>query len=252
MERILPPLQFVLLCLVVALGLAACSPRDQQREKDRAVRQAVVGIWSTDNSNKSSAILSYNPDGSYWASNTFGSGPSARGFVLTGTWNVISNRLVTTNQNVDVWNWGTRQPPKFLSNVDEERILWVTEQELALAWDDEGANIHMTNILHKRVASKPLQSSAALETAKKIQLSEVKIDGLSLAVVITVLHDESVKRDPARQGVTISLAPDAKQLADAEIKLELSDVTLAEALGRIADAVGLKLQSTDTELLLVK
>jgi hypothetical protein len=243
---------FVLFCLLAALTLVGCSPRDPQREKDKAVRQAVVGVWSHSTPKKSSAIVSYNSDGSYWVSNTIGFGPSARGFVLTGTWNVISNRLVTTNKNVDVWNWGTRQPPKFLSNVDEERILWVTEQELGLASEYEGLNIHQTNILHKGVASKPPQSSTALETAKKIQLSEVKFDGLSLAVVISMLQDQSVKRDPARKGVTISLGPDAKQFADTEIKLELKDVTLAEALERVADSVGLKVQATDTELLLVK
>jgi hypothetical protein len=100
--------------------------------------------------------------------------------------------------------------------------------------------------------SKPPQSSAALEKAKKIKLSTVKFDGLPLALVITTLHDECVRRDPAQQGVTISLGPDAKQLADAEIKLELRDVTLAETLGRIADSVGLEVQANDTELLLVR
>jgi hypothetical protein len=100
--------------------------------------------------------------------------------------------------------------------------------------------------------NKPTQSSAALETAKKIKLSSVKFDGLPLAIVITMLHEESVKCDAGRKGVTISLGLDAKQLADAEINLELGDVTLAEALGRVADSVGLEVQATDTELLLVR
>ena len=243
---------FVLVCLLVALSLVACSPRYPQREKDKEVRQAVVGVWSIGTPNKYFGIFSYNPDGSFWWSNTTGTGSSARGFVLTGTWNIISNRLVTTNRGVDVWNWGTNQPLKFLSNVNEEKILWVTDQELALVWEDARLDISQTNILHKGVASKPPQSSTALETAKKIQLSEVKFEGLTLAVVISMLQDQSVKRDPARKGVTISLGPDAKQFADTEIKLELKDVTLAEALERVADSVGLKVQATDTELLLVK
>jgi hypothetical protein len=100
--------------------------------------------------------------------------------------------------------------------------------------------------------SKPPQISAALENAKKFKLSDVKFDGLPLEVVISMLHDESVKRDPARSGVTISLGPDAKQLADTEIKLDLKDVTLAETLGRVADSVGLEVQANDTELLLVR
>lgn len=98
---------------------------------------------------------------------------------------------------------------------------------------------------------KPPQSSASLEKARKIKLSTVKFDGLPLAVVITMLQDESVKRDAARQGVTISLGSDAKQLADAEINLDLKDVTLEEALERVAVSVGLEVQATDTDLLLL-
>ena len=100
--------------------------------------------------------------------------------------------------------------------------------------------------------SKAPRSSAALEKAKKFEISTVKFDGLPLALVITTLHDECVKRDPARKGVPISLGPDAQQLADAEITLELRDVTLAETLRRIADAVGLEVRANDTEILLVR
>jgi len=99
---------------------------------------------------------------------------------------------------------------------------------------------------------KPPQSSAALEKAKKIELASVQFDGLPLAIVITMLHDDSVKCDATGKGVTITLGPDAKQLADAEINLELlRDVTLAETLQRVADSVGLKVQASDAELLLV-
>lgn len=105
--------------------------------------------------------------------------------------------------------------------------------------------------VRKGVESKPPQSSAALEKAKKIKLSIVKFDSLPLAVVITMLQEESVKYDAAQKGVTISLAPDAKQLADTKVNLDLKDVTLAETLGRVADSVGLEMQATDTELLLV-
>lgn len=98
---------------------------------------------------------------------------------------------------------------------------------------------------------KPPQGSAALEKAKKIQISSVKFDGLPLTLVITMLQDQSVKCDPDRKGVKISLGPDAKQLADAGINLDLKDVTLAETLGRVSDSVGLEMQATDTELLFV-
>ena len=113
-------------------------------------------------------------------------------------------------------------------------------------------NSHTMTFVREGIESKPPQSSAALEKAKKIKLSTVKFDSLPLAVAITMLQDESVKRDADRKGVTISLGPDAKQLADAEINLELGDVTLAETLGRVADSVGLEVQATDTELLLVR
>ena len=100
--------------------------------------------------------------------------------------------------------------------------------------------------------SKAPRSSAALEKAKKFEIDAVKFDGMPLALVITELHDECVKRDPARKGIPISLGPDAQQLAYAEITLELRDVTLAETLGRIADSVGLEVQANDTEVLLVR
>jgi hypothetical protein len=100
--------------------------------------------------------------------------------------------------------------------------------------------------------SKAPQSFTALEKAKKIKVDELYYDGLPLAVAITALHDECVKRDPARKGVAFSLGPDAEQLADAEINLKLTDVTLEEALRRIADSVGLEVQAKDTELLLVR
>jgi hypothetical protein len=96
------------------------------------------------------------------------------------------------------------------------------------------------------------KSPASLEKARKLEISYVKYDGLPLEVVITILQEESVKRDPAREGVTISIGPDAKQLADAEINLELRDVTLAETLERVADSVGLNVQASDTELLIVR
>ncbi|HYG36174.1 MAG TPA: hypothetical protein VEC99_15390, partial [Clostridia bacterium] len=156
-------------------------------------------------------------------------------------------RLIVTNGEVVYLNWGARQRPQF-PPVESSRIIRVSDKELALALNDKGSNIH---ILHKWTASTPHRSSA-VEKAKQINLSIVKFDGLPLAVVITMLHDESVKRDSARKGVTISLGPDEKQLADAEINLDLRDLTLAETLERVADSVGLEMQGTDMEILLVR
>lgn len=82
-------------------------------------------------------------------------------------------------------------------------------------------------------------------------MSDVAFDGMPLSIAIGMLQAECAKRDPARKGIPISLGPDAKQFADSEVHLQLKDTNLAEALGRIADSVGLKLQATDTELLFV-
>ena len=87
--------------------------------------------------------------------------------------------------------------------------------------------------------TKPPHSSAALEKAKKAKLSTVKFDGLPLTLVISMLHDESVRRDAERKGVKISLGPNAKEFAGAVVNLELKEVTLAKTLERVAEAVGL-------------
>ena len=66
------------------------------------------------------------------------------------------------------------------------------------------------------------------------------------------MHDESVKRDREKNGVNIVLGPNAKEYADAEINVDLKGVTLADALERVAESVGLTVEATDTELLIVK
>ena len=99
--------------------------------------------------------------------------------------------------------------------------------------------------------SKPTQSSAALEKAKQIELSSVSFDGLPLSIVISMLHDECVRRDPNRKGVAFSIREDAKQFAETEIHLDLRNVTLAETLERLADSAGLEVEAKESELLLV-
>jgi hypothetical protein len=100
--------------------------------------------------------------------------------------------------------------------------------------------------------SKPVHAPAALEKAQKIKLSVVKCSGLPLAEVITMLHEESVKRDTDGKGVKIALGPNVKQHADATVNIDLKDVTLAGALERIAESVSLEVEATDREVLLVR
>ena len=63
---------------------------------------------------------------------------------------------------------------------------------------------------------KAAPSSTALEKAKKIKVSDVKYDGLPLGMVITMLREECLKRDPAGKGLNIALGPDAKQFEDTQ------------------------------------
>jgi hypothetical protein len=128
------------------------------------------------------------------------------------------------------------------------KVIGFDPQRLSLATSNGSYRVDYFRVVN---AIKPSQISASIEKAKKIELSTVKFDSLPLAMVINMLQDESVKCDPARKGVKISLGPDAKQLANTEINLEIKDGTLAETLGRVADSVGLEVQATDTEVLLV-
>lgn len=144
--RLVLELPFGLLCLLAALILVACSPRDRQREKAKADRQLVVGVWSGGTTNVTFGIVGFDAEGSFWSSNTMGSGPSARGLATTGVWNIIDGRLVVTNYEVGYWNWGTRERPQFPA-VDRIRIVWVSDQELALSYD--GMNVPSTNILQR-------------------------------------------------------------------------------------------------------
>jgi len=130
------------------------------------------------------------------------------------------------------------------------KIITFEPQRLSLV-TSKGSN--RVDYLRDSDLIKSPQNYAALEKAHAIKLSSVQFDNLPLTVVITMLQDESVKRDPARKGISISLGPDTKQLANSGVNLELKDVTLAEALGRVADSVGLEMQqANDTEILLVR
>jgi len=208
-------------CTLSLLGLlpvlAACG--------QTALRTSLVGNWIATN-----GVVKFADDGTLQSCFT----NKSEVWAFEGTWLVRSNMLIMTTLKS---NGVPRGVPRV--DVGEFKIVRVN-------------NDHLTYSMNGQTMTFVRKNSTALEKANELKLSTVKFDGLSLEVVITMLHDESVKRDPDRKGITISLAPNAKQLADAEIKLELKDVTLAETLERVGDSVGLKLQSTDAELLLVK
>jgi hypothetical protein len=216
-------------CILSLTGLTAavvgCS---------RSVPESLVGTWFATYGDVKYGVISFTKYG------TFESFFTNRTTVWSyeGTWLRASNVLTLTTLK------SNSVPCVDVSNFT---IVRADKDHLTYSHDSQ-----TLKFVRKGVDDKAPQSSAALDKAKKIQLSTVKFDSLPLAAVITMLHDESVRRDAYRKGVIISLASGAKQLADADINLELTDVTLAEALGRIADSVGLDMQATDTEILLVR
>jgi len=228
--------------IMLSLLLTACGQRHPSAvETDAEIQKKLAGTWVNEETNKYGdqfrTVTVIAPDGSYVAEGTFVVSNKTDRFSEAGTIRVSGGVLTdTTTKHSDT---NARLP-----FVERTRIVRFNDRDLVLQ-SEERPEVSAT---FRKVN---LQSSPALEKAQKIKLSTVKFEGLPLAVVIPFLQKESVKRDAARKGVTISLAPEAKHLADAKINLELQDVTLAEALGRIADSVGLELQATDTELRLV-
>lgn len=212
-------------CILSLIGLAAIFVACDQAGPGKSLG----GSWFTSN-----GVVKFSEDGTLESYMT----NRAKACAFEGTWLTRGNMLIITTLK------SNGVPFHDVSNC---KILRADKSHLI--YSSEGQTI---TFVRKGVESKPPQSSAALEKAKRIEISSVYYDGLPLAVVITTLHDECVRRDPARKGVSFSLGPDAKELADAEIHLELRDVTLAETLERVADSVGLEMQATDTELLLVR
>ena len=253
--------------IMLSLLLTACGQRHASPvEGDAEIQAELVGTWvteETDNDGTNRTVTTISPDGSYVAEGTFVVSNKTRRFSEAGT--ILFRGGVLTQTATRHSDTNARLP-----YVDRPRIVRLDGRELVLQAEgrpEVSATFRKVNPESPRavtsppqiidsnknagVERKPPQGSAALEKATKIKLSTVKFDSLPLAVVITMLQEESVKRDVAREGVTIALALDAKQLAGAKINLELRGVTLAETLGRVADSVGLEVQATDTELLLV-
>lgn len=261
------PMRLVSMIMLSAL-LTACGQRDASpAESDAEIQKKLAGTWVKEETNKFGdqfrTVTVIAPDGSYVAEGTFVVSNKTNRFSQAGT--ILFSDGVLTDTATKHSNTNARLPM-----VERTRIVRLDDRELVLqsverpevsvtfrkvSPESPRAVTSLPQIIDANknavAESKPPQSSAALQKAKKIKLSSLKFDHLPLTVVITMLQEESVKCDPAGKGVAISLGPDAKQLANAEINLELKDVTLAETLGRVADSVGLEMQATDTELLLV-
>lgn len=223
-REVLRPAQmtpFILFLIGVVSASVACG--------QTVSRKSLVGTWCAPNN-----FVKFAEDG------TVESGFTNRTHVLIfeGRWLTRDNTLVLTT---------TKSNGVPCHDVSNFKVIRADGNHLVYSIDGQ-----TMTFIRKGAESKSPQISPALEKAKKIKLSTVKFDSLPLSVVITMLHDESVKRDAARKGITISLAPDAKQLAGAEINLDLRDVTLSETLERVAGSVGLEMQATNTEIFLVR
>lgn len=227
--------------IMLSLLLTACEQRHASPvEGDAELQAKLVGTWiweKTDSDGEHSVLVTIAADGSYVAEMTTVKSNATRRDSESGT--MLFQGGVLTDTATSHSDTRARLPM-----VNRKRIVRLDGRELVLQ-SEERPEVSTT---FRRVNP---ESSATLEKAKKIKLSPVKFDRLPLTVVITMLQEESVKYDAAREGVTISLAPDAKQLADAEINLDLKNVTLAETLERVAESASLELRATDKELLLL-
>ena len=98
----------------------------------------------------------------------------------------------------------------------------------------------------------PGQKLTPLQKAKTIKLPQVSYSGIPLSEVLTHLNNESNKRDPEGKGVKITLAENIKTKGLTAITLNLKNVTLADALASIAKIARLRLQETDTGIVLTE
>lgn len=98
--------------------------------------------------------------------------------------------------------------------------------------------------------TKPAPSLRPLQKARAIMIQIVHYESLPLSEVLKHLCNETKKRDPEGKGIKISLAENARDKSYTSIKLDLKNVSLADALGSIAQIARLRVQETDTEIIL--
>jgi hypothetical protein len=151
--RVVRALIFLFVYLFAALSFEGCSRRDPQRAKDDADRKAIVGDWEWAGVGWAPGITRYSSDGMYWQSNKITPdlvSDRIRGFsvhdsrVLEGKWNITNCELVITY----VISWDGNKNPRI--HVEHERIVRLTDQELAIAKVHEvETNFYMTNIFRR-------------------------------------------------------------------------------------------------------
>ena len=143
-QLIVRALTFFFVCLFAALSFEGCSRRDPQRAKDDADRKAIVGAWVGGNVDGTFGTMRIFPDGTLSTSNRIVAGSSVRLWTAAGEWNITNDVLVITKLKISYWNWG--EHPQ-IDTVQHGKIRWITDQELALAVDEDG--FHLTNVLRR-------------------------------------------------------------------------------------------------------
>ena len=135
---------FLFICLFAAFSFEGCS----QRAKDDADRKAIVGDWDYADDR---GIWHLSSDGTYWQSNKIFGLPPLHSRVAEGKWNITNGELVLTDIKIG-W-YGDKDPKLESAALANARIVRITEQELALAFElngpDETKKYFGTNILRR-------------------------------------------------------------------------------------------------------
>ena len=142
--RIVRALTFFFVCLFAALSFEGCSQPDRQRSKDDAARKAIVGDWDWADSTNRSGIMRLSSDGTLSTSAQIVEGSSVHTLVAEGKWNITNGELVKTDLKT---SWNGDKPLKF-GSTEQERIVRITDKELALAFEVAGVyetNFYVTN-----------------------------------------------------------------------------------------------------------
>ena len=82
-------------------------------------------------------------------------------------------------------------------------------------------------------------------TAKQIILPEFKLDGAAFRDAVRALYEAGKRYDPNHKGVNYLFTPDVEAGASQPIRLDLKNVTLAEAAERLAQSAGVGVTAKD-------
>jgi hypothetical protein len=97
-------------------------------------------------------------------------------------------------------------------------------------------------------ASSPIShppERAIVTKAKSIVLPEFKLDGVTLPEALKQLRDVSKQNDPESKGFNFMITGPLTDAANPKITLALTNVTVAEAIDRVAKAAAVPVSTED-------